>query len=534
VKRFIIIFLSYAGIFALGYFGLGVILHYVKPEFKMLPTSVEKILDGENPWTSEKTSELKSESFKSQLLGTTNTKQDSIIFTDHYSEEAGILCFRGNAQRNAPTRGEIDFSPTKVVVDWIFETKTDYRNTGMGAWGGGSGWTGQALLVSWPEKIRQKMTFEPDFAAKKTGKEIIIGSLCGEIYFIDFETGKASRQALSINNPIKGTVSLDPRLNGLLYVGQGIKNETRFGSYVFDLVSGKEIFYRSGLEADASRNWGAFDSNSLIDPKSGYWFHPGENGLIYKTKIDKNKTIHEPVKFKYQSTKNPQQGMEASMAAWKNLGFFGDNGGNVFCVNLQTMKPVWHFDNFDDTDASMVIDVENEQPFLYIANEVDKQGATGFAYVRKLNARTGKEIWSQKRQCGNGLVDGRINSGGVLSTTLIGQKNCSELVYSVFSRTNNSLKGELVAFNKKTGIEAFTLPLDHFSWSSPIIVYNKKGQGFLFFTDVYGGVYLANAKTGKLIFKDKLNALWESSPIADGNRIVIGSRGNKIYSFLLK
>ena len=151
-----------------------------------------------------------------------------------------------------------------------------------------------------------------------------------------------------------------------------------------------------------------------------------------------------------------------------------------------------------------------------------------------MNARTGKEIWSQKRQCGNGLVDGRINSGGVLSTTLIGQKNCSELVYSVFSRTNNSLKGELVAFNKKTGIEAFTLPLDHFSWSSPIIVYNKKGQGFLFFTDVYGGVYLANAKTGKLIFKDKLNALWESSPIADGNRIVIGSRGNKIYSFLLK
>lgn len=496
----------------------------------MLPKSVELLLDGENPWKAEETNLFESTEFSSQLLGERNIETDSIIFTDNYSQNAGILCFRGNAQRNEPVRGEIDFLPTKVELDWIFETRTDYRNSGMGAWGGGSGWTGQALLVDWPKEIREKTKFYPSF--KENKKEIIIGSLCGDIYFLDFLTGKPSRKNLTINNPIKGTISLDPRLNGLLYVGQGIKNETRFGSYVFDLKSGKEIFYRSGLDENAPRNWGAFDSNSLIDKKSGYWFHPGENGLIYKTKIT-NEKIEKPTVFKYKSIKKPSLGIESSMAAWKNLGFFGDNSGNVFCLNLMTMKVVWYFNNTDDTDASMVIDSENGNPYLYIANEVDKQGASGFAYIRKLNAKTGKQIWEQKRQCGNGLIQGRVNSGGVLSTILVGKNKNSELIYGLYSRPDNTLKGELVAINKKTGKLKFKIPLANFSWSSPICIYDKKGNGTLFFTDVYGGIYLADGLTGKILFKTKLDATWESSPIAYNNRIVIGSRGNKIYSFLL-
>lgn len=534
IKRTLKLTLTYLLIFTGGYFltGMGlsafkekvVVASYYSPESKL----IKKV------WEERYVLPLSESSLDYELIGDTVNTQEKIIFTDDYASENGVFCFRGNPQRNSPTRGVLEIEPSRIKVMWEFETEQDNRKTKYGKWGGGTGWTGQPLLVKWPQKTKEKLAgITSDFSNENDATEVIIGSLCGKVYFLNFLTGKITRPALAINNPIKGTVSVDPRMNGLLYVGQGIPNGKRFGSYIFDMFSGNEIFYRSGLDNTAQRRWGAFDSNPLIDPKTGYCFQPAENGQIYKTKVTDKTNIKETVKFNYTTEQDATLGIESSFAAWNNLGFFGDNSGTVFCVDLISMKPMWSIDNYDDTDASMVIDVENKQPFLYIANEVDKQGAKGIAYIRKINALTGKEVWAQKKTCYGSKLNGKTNSGGVLATLLVGKKRAINLVYGIYSRIDDQNRGEFVALNKKTGKVQFTVPMDNYSWASPIDLYDKKGNCYLFFTDVRGTIYLINGVTGKVIIKQKMDAIWESSPVAWDNKIILGSRGNKIFGFEL-
>jgi outer membrane protein assembly factor BamB len=195
---------------------------------------------------------------------------------------------------------------------------------------------------------------------------------------------------------------------------------------------------------------------------------------------------------------------------------------------------VWLFDNIDDTDASLVIETEGKTPFLYLGNEVDKQGPTGTAYIRKLNALTGKEQWHFSRPCSGSNVGGKANSGGVLATVLPGKEKAKGLVFGIFSRPNGTMKGEFVAIDKETGKERYTILMDAYSWASPIDLYDKKGNCYIFFTDVYGTIYLIDGVTGAIIHKEKTSYVFESSPVAWGNRIVVGTRGKTILSFLVK
>lgn len=501
----------------------------------MLPKFVENLIHEEQPWELKYPDKQNLDGFDYEILHSENLKAEiPVLFTTNYGNPNDILCFRGSPQRSQPVRGTIAENPTKIELDWIFDTDYDSRKTAYGTWGGGSGWTGQPLIVHWSE-MQWKKLYGVQEKTTRPAAEVIVGSLCGNIYFIDFQTGKATRPHLSIHNPIKGTVSVDPRLNGLLYVGQGIPNGERFGAYVFDMFSGKERLFRNGLDSEALRSWGAFDSNVLIDPKSGCWIQPAENGMIYKTWVSEDGHISEAAKFRYTTSKTKEYGLEASFGAWNNLGWFADNSGNVFCLNLLSMKPVWWIHNGDDTDASLVVDLSDKlKPAIYLGNEVDKQGPTGEALIRKVDGLTGTEIWHVSRTCKGTAVNGRVNSGGVLATVLVGKEKAENLVYGIFSRVDGTMGGELVAMDKKTGKEVFAYKLENYSWASPIALYDKQGNPYLFLTDVYGNVYLMNGLDGTLIYREKLDCVWESSPVAIGNRVVVGSRGNKIYSFLIK
>lgn len=535
MKRVLVLFLVYSLVFVAGYVVVGVIVHFLKPEVKMLPAFIENVLPEVETEAQLTLQQQSLEGMDYRLIAPEDFDTTvPIFFGENYGEELGIFCFRGNAQRNHPTRGVIANRPEKITLDWVFTTGYDSRLTEFGVWGGGSGWTGQPLVVQWPEdKRKQLFGLKPQYGEQENWKEIIVGSLCGDIYFIDFATGKATRPHLSIGNPIKGTVSLDPRLNGLMTVGQGIPNGDRFGAYLFNLFTGKEVDYRSGMDPSSRRLWGAHDSNPLFDVESNCLIWPAENGQIYKTYIAEDKTFGPVQKFNYGVRRHPDPGLEASFGAFKNLGFFGDNGGNVFCLNLTTMRPVWLFDNADDTDASMVLETEGKQPYLYTGNEVDKQGATGTAFIRKIDALTGKEIWNVQRICSGSNVGGKANSGGVLSTILPGKQKASGLVFGIFSRVNGTMDGEFVAIDKRTGKERYSIRMDAYSWASPIDIYDHEGNCYVFFTDVYGTIYLIDGLTGAMIYREKTGYIFESSPIAWNNRIVVGTRGKTILSFIL-
>lgn len=454
-------------------------------------------------------------------------------FSAQYSEDTlSVFCFRGNNFRNAPSRGHVTGKPVRVELDWNFRTHYDTTKTKYGVWGGGSGWTGQPLIVNWSRAQKTQLGInDPAFVANDDALEVIVGSLSGNIYFINLETGDSTRGHLSIDGPIKGTPSVDPRKNGLLYVGQGVGRTGRFGAYVFDMFQHKEIFYQPGADYSAHCFWGAFDSNPLIDYKSGMAFWPAENGQIYTIASAIEPALKVVRKYKYTSEKTTRNGIESSMAAIDHYGIYADNDGNIVCVDLISMTPQWHTFNYDDTDASIVVDEEKDHYAIYVGNEVDKRGDSASASLRKLDAATGKEIWHVERTCYGTELSGKTNSGGMLATPTVGKGNSSDLVFGIFSRTNKMNRGELVAVDKKTGKERYSITLDAYSWASPVDFYDEHGNLYLFLTDVWGTVYLVEGKTGTVLFKERFGYTFESSPVIVNDRIVLGARGKSILSF---
>ena len=201
-------------------------------------------------------------------------------FVDLYKDAPGIFMFRGSPSRNPNFCGHLHGDSFKISLDWVFTTSMDSSKTSHGVWGGGTGWTGQPLYVCWPDSLvnqfkQMKGIVTDDFKAQ----EIMFASLCGKLYFLDFQTGKESRKSFDTQNVLKGTPSLNPFLNGHLYVGHGVQKHTPFGTIVFDLFSHTEK-HAFGKDPNAWRGWCAYDSSPVV--VGGFVFRPGENGTVYK------------------------------------------------------------------------------------------------------------------------------------------------------------------------------------------------------------------------------------------------------------
>ncbi len=457
----------------------------------------------------------------------------NLYFEIDEENKDGIYTFRGGNQRNSPVRGEISFQPKKIIKDWEFQTAIDTMKGAFGYWRGGAGWTGQPLVVNWKKnEITLLSNLKPEFRSKNELKEIIQISLSGKIYFLDFETGAETRPPLFIRNPIKGTPSIDPKNKDLLFVGQGIPHRGKMAWRVFHLKKQSLIHEQILPSAFSYRKWGACDASPLLDTTSSTMIWPTESGVIYRTNYS-DTSFNSVEQFRYKLPASHHQGIESSPCAFKQLGYFTDNGGNVFCADLRTMQPRWHFFNTDDSDASPVLSIEKENPFILIGNEVDKQGSKGFGYLRKLNALTGKEVWHFERECYSS-VGVKVNNGGMLCTPLLGKKQAANIVYTIFSRTTINGAGELVALNKETGTVVFKVPFKQYSWVSPIALYDKNGYPTLFVPTVGGVIYLIDGMNGSVLYSENFGCTFESSPIAWGNRIIQPARGNKIFSFILE
>jgi hypothetical protein len=490
-----------------------------------------------------KISEKKKEiSYFSSLVDTTfeiESKDTSVqnirnlYFEKDEENPDGIFTFRGGNQRNSPVRGCLSFRPKKIIKSWSFQTDVDTLNGPFGHWGGGSGWTGQPLVINWKKsEIPLLRNLNARFLSKNELKEIIQISLCGKIYFLDFETGIETRPPLYIRNPIKGTPSIDPKNKDLLFVGQGIPHRGNMAWRVFHLKKQLLIHEEILPSAFSHRKWGACDASPLLDTSSMTLIWPTESGVIYRTNYS-DTSFSAIDQFRYRLTESYHQGIESSPCAYRQLGYFTDNGGNVFCADLRTMQPRWHFFNTDDSDASPVLSIEKENPFIFIGNEVDKQGPKGFGYFRKLDGLSGKEIWRFEKECFSSVGE-KVSNGGVLSTALVGKNQASNIVYTIFSRTTLNGAGELVALNKENGALLFRVPFPQYSWVSPIALYDKNGYPTLFVPTVGGIIYLIDGMNGSIIYSENFGCTFESSPIAWGNKVIQPARGNKIFSFILE
>ena len=450
---------------------------------------------------------------------------------DRYAGKESVYVFRKDLRRDADYGGKVKGTPREVEIAWAFETAYDTTHTRFGTWGGGSGWTGQPLYVKWTDD--QQALFKkssPGLTADFGPEEIIVGSLCGKGYFINYQTGKASRQPLDLGHVVKGTVGLDHEYYNL-YVGQGVPRQAGpFGHQVFDLLKHERTFF-FGPDPKAWRGWNAFDSNSIV--AGGYLFWCGENGSVYKYERSQG-TLRRVSVMRYR-VGGMAPGIESSLCVYRNYGYFSDNRGNVICINLNTMKPVWYYNNHDDSDGTMVCREEGGAPYLYTACEVDKQGDSGICHFIKLNGLNGERVWETNIPCRRINLPGKTLDGGMYASPLIGSGDCQDMIFANICRNGASKSaGELTAFSTKDGKILYTVPYGQFAWSSPVAFHNEKNEMFIFAGDASGIIRIIRGKTGEVVCKKVVGSNFESSPVVIGNTAVVGCRGNKIYKFVIK
>jgi len=449
-----------------------------------------------------------------------------------YDNAPGFFTFRGNPRRDANFGGKVKGRPSRIVEVWRFTTGFDNTKTSLGTWGGGTGWTGEPVYVHWPaEKVQQWRAnpaagLTPDFDEE----EIMLGSLCGYVYFINFKTGKSSRQPLDVTNPVKGSISLDPTLNGNLYVGQGIPKVRPMNQLAINLNT-REITYKSGQDNNAWKGWGASDSSPIRVGQFLFW--PSENGTLYKYLITDGSLIKHSTLRLHPSDDNAT-GVENSLCVYKNYGYFGTNHGDVYCIDLNTLTPIWHYDNHDDIDATIVCEVEDGTPFLYCGCEVDQQGDTGISYLVKLDGLTGKTVWEDKFECNKLILNEKHFDGGLYSTPLLGSGDCSDLMFFNLCQYGSKSQADFMAVNRKTGKVVYNKRLRAFAWSSPVGFLNEEGKQYIFAGDSNGFAYLIEGKTGEILFSQLMVGNFESSPVVVGNELVVGSRGQIIHKFRIE
>ncbi|PYZ93255.1 pyrrolo-quinoline quinone [Salipaludibacillus keqinensis] len=459
------------------------------------------------------------------------TPEDS-MFPEVYTEVEGVLTFRGGPLRDSPSYGLISATEMELEEQW------NYRTGVNPDWGGGAGWTGQPAIVKWDNEIKQLMNIDEKFKEKDDFVEVIQGSLDGHVYFLDLETGEETRDPIAVKNPIKGSLSIDSRGYPLLYLGDGVPQHEKFGFYIFSLIDSQLLHYIPGRDEFAYRNWGAFDGSALINRHSDSLVVGGENGVFYNIALntDFNKeqgTIAiDPAisNMRYKVEGNDHQGVENSVAIFKNIAYFADNGGSILSINLKNNHPIWGLPLLDDTDASIVVDVVEDVPHLYTGSEVDIVGENGHAYLRKIHGLTGEVIWKKSYPA---FYNPDVN-GGVLATPVLGKGNMENLIVFTVARHRSANEGIMVALDRKTGEEVWSWDMEQYAWSSAVDVYDDEGNGYLVQADSAGSVHIIDGVTGKVLTTKNFDYNIEASPAIYNDSIIFASRGGLIHHVKIK
>lgn len=470
-----------------------------------------------------------------------------------YTDIPGILTFAGNNYRNSFTYG------TQTVTEQALERVWEVPTGSLNSWTG-NGWTGQPAIVQWPEETRKVLGIKDEFKSMDGFTEVIYPAMDGKIYFIELSSGEQTREPIVIGATTKGSACIDPRGYPLLYTGQGLESTESDGSTgawfrIIDLIENKVVWKFGGVDPFSHRDWQAYDSSALIDAQTDTLIAPGENGVVYTTKLNSHfdpeagtVSVNPGPLEKYRYTGsgygegNEERwwGIENSMAVWRNYGFFSDNGGRLQCLDLNTFELQYVVDVTDDSDSSIVIeeDLANNTFYLYTANEVDKQSGalargSGKSYHRKINGLTGEIIWEVEHKAATG---GESSNGGTLSTPHVGKGSISDLViynatlvpvtYTDEEGNEKSVNGgRIIVYNKHTGEEVWRYEQASGYWSSPVVIYDEQENAYLIQCDRNGKMRMHDPRTGDVLFELDMGSRMEATPAVFDNMLVVGTRG---------
>lgn len=492
-----------------------------------------------------------------------------------YTSVAGVLTFGGNNYRNSFAYGSVSVSEKRLREKWS-------QNVGaLGGWSG-TGWTGQPLIVRWPDEVKPFLGIADSFKQTENFTEVIYPTMDGTIYFIDLESGKKTRDPIATGIVMKGTACIDPRGYPLLFVGQGIpvendKKNLTASVRVYSLITNQEIDSFGGFDYFSMRSWQAYDGSPILSDDT--LVYGGENGILYTVKLNASFDVttgelafkpEKLVKMRYSGNGYSKSdgegsrwyGIESSVSAFRNFVYFTDNGGRLLCVDLNSMTIKFVVDVTDESDSSVVIEESYEENtiYLYTGSQVkiangDLGAGYGYSYHRKINGLTGTVVWEKKWPCSIGDTSA---SGGTLATPHVGRGQISNLVIHAMSfaalsgtsytsqtpspetgepaesaggmpaaNENGSytLGGRIVAYDKTSGEIAWAIEQGNDYWASPVVVYDAYGHAYLIQCDRGGIVTLYDASNGTLLTTLDLGSRIDSTPAVYNNMLIVGTRG---------
>lgn len=459
---------------------------------------------------------------------------------ERYTELEGIVTFRGDNFRSGAAYGTASVSSKTLTKVW--SKSTSGLSDSDGIYWSGSGWTGQPLIVKWPEATRKNISAMYDWAREKEGLvEVIYATLDGHVYFYELTSGEYTRDPLNLGFNYKGAGALDPRGYPILYVGSGVDSVNgRSRVKVVNLIDNSVMFEFGHNETFANRGWHMFDSSPLVSAETDQLIYPGENGILYiihlNTKYNEQtgELSVDPdniVKWKYNGVRSGSRywlGVESSAAIINNYIFLADNGGNLMCLDLNTLKLVWVQDVLDDTNCSPVVDVEDGHPYIYISTSFHygwRSYSTAEIPVFKIDAETGEIVWRTDYTC----YTVQDLSGGVQGTIAVGKNKLSDMIFVPIARTPGASSGTLAALKKDTGEVVWEKETSMYSWSSPVDFYDADGNGYLLYCNSGFNMFLIDGKTGEQLDYMNLGGNIEASPAMYGNYAVVGTRAMRTY-----
>lgn len=459
---------------------------------------------------------------------------------ERYTELEGIVTFRGDNFRSGAAYGTAAVSSKTLTKVW--SKSTSGLSDSDGIYWSGSGWTGQPLIVKWPEATRKNISAMYDWAREKEGLvEVIYATLDGHVYFYELTSGEYTREPLNLGFNYKGAGALDPRGYPILYVGSGVDSVNgRSRVKVVNLIDNSVMFEFGHNETFANRGWHMFDSSPLVSAETDQLIYPGENGILYiihlNTKYNEQtgELSVDPdniVKWKYNGVRSGSRywlGVESSAAIINNYIFLADNGGNLMCLDLNTLELVWVQDVVDDTNCSPVVDVEDGHPYIYISTSFHygwRSYSTAAIPIFKIDAETGEIVWRTDYTC----YTVQDLSGGVQGTIAVGKNKLSDMIFVPIARTPGASSGTLAALKKDTGEVVWEKETSMYSWSSPVDFYDADGNGYLLYCNSGFNMFLIDGKTGEQLDYMNLGGNIEASPAMYGNYAVVGTRAMRTY-----
>ncbi len=430
----------------------------------------------------------------------------------------GLTTFRGNATRSYYGEGPL---PKRPAILWRYPRsgKMCMRSENLGTtklWCG-TGWTGQPNVI-------------PD---GKGTVEIRFGAYDGKYHFLNGRTGEIVRPALKTGDLAKGSATTDPDGYPLYYAGS---RDNHLRVVALDRARPTVLWSMNANKSVPRPVWNDdWDGAPLII--GDYLLVGGENSWFYVVRLNRryNRLGYVEVNPRiamrvpgydrqlFRDLKDRDVSIEGSVAFRNGVAYFANSGGLVQGWDISDVlsggtryRRVFRYWVGDNVDASVVID---RQGYLYVARHAERNVkrvnrlADTIGTLVKLDPRNPRRplVWSAH-------VGSTAPGGGILSTPAL----YDGVVYVT------EIEGGLFGVDQKTGKILYRIDIPAATWMSPVPTNNQ-----LLVADCGGTLrnfdISDRRKPPAELWRLQLPGCIESTPAVWKGMIWVGTRDGAMY-----